>query len=197
MTSSKVPCDMLSGTGWTSLAHAGPSREQKPSSSYEQSVRTATSTTTGASTWTTNATAYTSRATTGAQSRSLRSHSWTAAPQRLHSGGVGVAQLAGVEQAGARDAEQVAHRHRHPFFGQNGVDLGLETGPQMDQLGPVADQLSQLAQLGRGDPRLGQASHAQQIDQVGGIAPVFSELPRSVPRLRCAGAFEHGAAQLG
>ena len=31
---------------------------------------------------------------------------------------------------------------RHPLFGQHRMDLSLEAGAQVDELGPVADQLT-------------------------------------------------------
>jgi hypothetical protein len=46
----------------------------------------------------------------------------------------------------------------------------------MDELAPIADELAQFAQWWWGDPGLGEASHAEQVDQVGGIALIFSEL---------------------
>ena len=46
----------------------------------------------------------------------------------------------------------------------------------MDELGPIADELTQFAQWWRGDPGLGQASHAEQVDEVGGVALIFSDL---------------------
>jgi len=44
---------------------------------------------------------------------------------RVGSGRVRRGQVQPVEQFGAADAEQVAHRHDDPARGQHGVDLGL------------------------------------------------------------------------
>ena len=82
-----------------------------------------------------------------------------------------------VEEDLAAHPEQVAHGHRHPFFRQDGVDLGLEAGAQMDELAPIADEFAQLAQRRWGDPGLGQASQAQQVDQVRGIALIVLHPP--------------------
>src|SRR4051794_15903989 len=48
----------------------------------------------------------------------------------------------------------------------------LAVAAQGHQLGAVANQLAQFAGGRRGDPRLGQASHPQQVGQVGGVAEV-------------------------
>jgi hypothetical protein len=71
-----------------------------------------------------------------------------------------------VEQRGAADPEQVRHGHVHALLGQHGVDLGLEPGAQRDQLAPVPHRLPQSAHLGRGDPRLGQPAHPQQVGKI-------------------------------
>ena len=57
------------------------------------------------------------------------------------------------------------------------MHLGLEPGPQRDQLVPVADQLPQLPHLRRRDPRLRQPTQAQQVGQVGGVAVVVLDPP--------------------
>jgi hypothetical protein len=64
------------------------------------------------------------------------------------------------------------HRDQHAGFGEHGVDLGLQSGSGRDELGAVAHQLPQLARRGRGDPRLRQPTHPQQIGQIGGVAHV-------------------------
>jgi hypothetical protein len=46
---------------------------------------------------------------------------------------------------------------------------------RVDQLVPAAADLPQLADLARGDPRLGQPAHPQQAGQVRGVPFVFSE----------------------
>ena len=67
-----------------------------------------------------------------------------------------------------------------PELGHHRVDLGLGRGPQRHQLGPVPDELSQLAHLGRGDPRLGQVIAAQPVGQLGGVLDVVLD-PPAVP----------------
>jgi len=47
--------------------------------------------------------------------------------------------------------------------------LGLEARAQVDQLASVADELTELSQRRQRHPALGQASHAKQVDEVGGI----------------------------
>ena len=64
------------------------------------------------------------------------------------------------------DAEQVAHRHLHAGAGEHARGPGTSVRPQPDQLGPVAHQLAQLPGGRRGDPRLGQPAHPQQISQI-------------------------------
>ena len=82
-----------------------------------------------------------------------------------------------VEEDLAAHSEQVAHGHRHALLRQDGVDLGLEAGAQVDELAPIADELAQFAQRWWGDPGLGQTSHAEQVDQVRGIALVVFHPP--------------------
>lgn len=43
-------------------------------------------------------------------------------------------------------------------------------GQDVDLEGEGVDRLAQAADLGRGDPRLRQPSHPQQIDKIGGVA---------------------------
>ena len=64
------------------------------------------------------------------------------------------------------------------------MDLGLETRPEGDELGPVADQFPQFPHLGRGDPRLGQTTEAQQVGEIPGVALVVlhSPVPPVVPQ---------------
>jgi hypothetical protein len=52
------------------------------------------------------------------------------------------------------------------------VDLVLAAGLETDELVPVPGQLAQLADLGRGDPRLRQPAHPQQVSKISGIALV-------------------------
>ncbi len=101
-----------------------------------------------------------------------------------------------VEEDLAAHPEQVAHGHRHPFFRQDGVDLGLEAGAQMDELAPVADEFAQFAQRWWGDPGLGQTSHAQQVDQVGGIALIVFHPPMPPVVAQRMGQVHRGPALL-
>ena len=75
-------------------------------------------------------------------------------------------------------AEQVAHRHLHPGGGEHGVDLALQARAQPDQLGPVPHPAAQLPGGRRGDPRLGQPAHPQQVGQVRGVALVVLHPPQ-------------------
>ena len=61
----------------------------------------------------------------------------------------------------------------HAFFGQHAVGLELEIRPGIDQLHPVADQLPEFPQRRRGDPRLRQTTHPQQISQQAGVSVVL------------------------
>jgi len=61
--------------------------------------------------------------------------------QRGHLGRVRRVQVQGVEELLTANAEQVGHRHRHALLSQHGMDLGLEPGPQRDQLGPMPHRL--------------------------------------------------------
>jgi hypothetical protein len=53
------------------------------------------------------------------------------------------------------------------------MNLVLAAGAGCDQLEPVPDQLPQLTDLHRGDPRLRQPPHPQQVRQVSGILLVI------------------------
>ena len=64
-----------------------------------------------------------------------------------------------------------------PELGHHRVDLRLGRGAQRRQLGPVADQLPQLAHLRRGDPALGQIVPAQPVGQLGGVPHVVLDAP--------------------
>jgi hypothetical protein len=57
------------------------------------------------------------------------------------------------------------------------VHLRLEPGPQRDQLCSISHQLAQLPRRWRGDPRLGQPVHPQQIRQITGITHVVLHPP--------------------
>ncbi len=97
--------------------------------------------------------------------------------ERVDPGPIGRCQLDVDQELGAQDPEEVAHVHRHALFGQHGMDLGLEAGAQVDELGPIADQLTQLTQRRWGHPALGQAPEAQQVDEVGRVALVVLHAP--------------------
>ena len=53
----------------------------------------------------------------------------------------------------------------------------LRPGAQVDELGPVADELTELSLRRWGDPGLGQTPHAEQIDQVRRVALVVLHPP--------------------
>ena len=97
--------------------------------------------------------------------------------QALDAEPVGRGEGHGVQQVLAGEPEQVAHRHADALLGQDGVDLGLQSRTEVDELGPGPDELTHLAQLRWGDPRLGQAPHAQQVDEVGRVAFVVLQTP--------------------
>lgn len=74
------------------------------------------------------------------------------------------------------------------------MDLGLEARAQAHELVAVADQLPQLAHLGRGDPGLGQAAQAQEVDQVGGVTLVVLHPPVAPVVAERMGQVDPGAA---
>jgi hypothetical protein len=107
-------------------------------------------------------------------------------PQRFDTHPIGIAQMHLVEQALATNSEEVGHGHGHPLFGQDGMDLGLEVRPEVDELGPITDVLTELTQGWWSDPGFSQASQAQQVNEIGGVALVFSELRETrAERLIC------------
>ena len=98
-------------------------------------------------------------------------------PQRLQPTRVAGGQVERVELGGAAGTEHVDPGRQHPVLAHHRVDLGLEPGTQPHQLVAVADQLAQLADLRRGDPRLGQTTQAQQVDQIVGVTLVVLHPP--------------------
>jgi hypothetical protein len=91
------------------------------------------------------------------------------------------------QQFAATDPEQIGHRYMHAMLGQHGVDLCLESGPEPDELGPVADQFSPLTDYGGRDPGFGEHVRPQQIPQNLAVALVVLDSPpleRRQPR-RC------------
>ena len=105
--------------------------------------------------------------------------------QRLDPDRVALTERHGVELLAAGGAEHVHHPGQDTFFGHHRVDLGLEPGAQLHQLGPVADQLPQLTDRRRGDPRLRQTTQAQHVGQIGGVDHVVLDPPiPPVQRLR-------------
>ena len=101
------------------------------------------------------------------------------------------------QQLPARDTEQVAHRHPDARVREHAVDLALQARAQPDQLGPMPHPPPQLPGRGWGDPRLGQAAHAQQIGQIRGVTLVVLHPPVGEhlhpERMRQV----HGGAELG
>ena len=67
------------------------------------------------------------------------------------------------EELAATNAEQIGHRHGHAMFGEHGMGLAFEPGPQRDELGPVTHQLTPLAYLRGRDPCFGEHVRSQQI----------------------------------
>ena len=57
-----------------------------------------------------------------------------------------------------------------PSLASTACTWSLARGAEPDQLVPVPGQLAQLADLRRGDPRLRQPAHPQQVGQVRGVA---------------------------
>ena len=66
----------------------------------------------------------------------------------------------------------------------------------MDELAPVADEFAQFAQRGWGDPGLGQTSHAEQVDQVRGIAFIVLHPPMPPVVAQRMGQVHRGPALL-
>ena len=66
-------------------------------------------------------------------------------------------------------AEHVVDRRQHAFFGHHRMHLGLEPRAQLHELGAVADQLAELPDRRRRDPRLRQATQPQHVRQVAGV----------------------------
>ncbi len=69
--------------------------------------------------------------------------------------------------------EQIAHLHLHPSLASTACTWALRLVRRWTSLARVADELSQLPQRRRRHPRLGQAPHAQQVDQVCRVALVL------------------------
>jgi hypothetical protein len=72
--------------------------------------------------------------------------------------------------------------HLDAELGQHAVDLVLAAGAQLHQLAAVPGDLAELADLRRGDPRLRQPAHPQQVGQVTGVQlvvldPAVTEFP--------------------
>ena len=98
-------------------------------------------------------------------------------PQGFDTHPIGIAQMHLVEQALSTDSEEVGHGHGHPLFGEHGMDLGLEVRPEVDELGPITDVLTELTQGWWSDPGFSQASQAQQVNEIGGVALVVLHPP--------------------
>jgi hypothetical protein len=86
-------------------------------------------------------------------------------------------QLHPVQQLLPTGTEQIAHRHRHPAAGEHRMDLAFHAGAQRHQLGPVAHQLPQLPNRRRGDPRLRQPAHPQEIRQIRSVPLIIFDPP--------------------
>jgi len=66
-------------------------------------------------------------------------------------------------------AEDIGAGDRHAQLGEHRVHLVLAAAAALHQLEPVPRQLPQLTDLRRGDPRLRQPPHPQQVRQVSGV----------------------------
>jgi hypothetical protein len=106
-------------------------------------------------------------------------------------------QRSPLEQLAALDAEQVADRHPDAVVGQHRVHLAAQAGAQVHQLGAVPHQLPQLPDLRRGDPRLRQPPHAQQIGKIRSVAFVVLHPPVGEAFHPQWVGQMHAAAQLG
>ena len=80
---------------------------------------------------------------------------------------------------------------------QHRLHLGLEAGADVHQLGPVAHQLSQLSELGRRDPGLGELAQTHAVDELATV-PVVVLHPPPLPGLAQTGGVHemHGGAEL-
>jgi len=101
------------------------------------------------------------------------------------------------EQLDALDAEQVADRHPDAVVGQHRVDLAAQAGAQVHQLGAMPHQLPQLPSRRRGDPRLRQPLHPQQIGKIESVAFVVLHPPVGEAFHPQWVGQMHAAAQLG
>src|SRR6266545_3638772 len=57
------------------------------------------------------------------------------------------------------------------------MHLGLEPAAQRDQLAAVAHRLPQTTHVGRGDPRLGQPAHPEQVSKITSVKFVVLHPP--------------------
>ncbi len=101
--------------------------------------------------------------------------------QRGHLPRERLAQLQAVQPGAAPGAEDAGAGDRDAEPGQDGMDLVLAAGADADQLLPVPGQLPQLAHLPRGDPRLGQPAHPQQISKISSVSLVVPGPPVGEP----------------
>ena len=92
-------------------------------------------------------------------------------------------QLQAGEELASGLAEQVGVLGQDALAGQQRVHAVLDRGAHPGQHGAVAQQLAQVAQLGRGDVRLGQQPGAQQVRERLGVDRVGLH-PRGGDRLR-------------
>ena len=98
--------------------------------------------------------------------------------QRVESQRVGLGELETVELGLTARTPQLADDRQNPVLGHDPVDLGLGTGPVRDERVARAHELAQLADLGRGDPGLGESS-----DQARSWASRSSFFTRRLPQL--------------
>lgn len=94
------------------------------------------------------------------------------AAQRIDASAVARGEGELIEEGSALRPPQLIAIADHAFFGEHPLDLGLEPGTQHDQLGPVANELSELSHRRWGDPGLGDEVEAQHVEQGVGITDV-------------------------
>ncbi len=90
-------------------------------------------------------------------------------PQRGDLPGIRLGQRQLIQPPRSPGTEDVRAGHLDAELGQHPVDLVLTAGAQLHQLAAVPGDLAELADLRRGDPRLRQPAHPQQVGQVTGV----------------------------
>ncbi len=81
-----------------------------------------------------------------------------------------------------------------PSFAKTAWTWDLRLVRRVDELAPIADEFAQFAQRWWGDPGFGQTSHAEQVDQVRGIALVVFHPPMAPVVAERMGQMHRGPA---